>query len=247
MIFILSIRCLIIISILFYSLLVCGLPSFSTKAAYYSELPDCLSSTYNVVKKKSSWRGVVCPMVKDEEGFLSEWIAFYEMQGFDHVILYDNNSTSSFAEIQPWIDRGFAEIVTNWWPESVDNKHMKKKKRNFFDMMYVKYLSEVNCKERAVAMGYDIFVSLDLDEYLFPTNPNMTAMDELATWFNETQRRVMPIPKLNFNPAPHFLEPINLLMIEAYFLRMNEANKMNFYKSICTYLFSIFCNFVSTI
>jgi len=223
---------IILTQLLGYYILIYSLPSTDKKSPYYQELPDCLSGNYSTVQKKTTWKGIVCPMVKDEEGFLSEWVAFYEMQGFDHIVFFDNNSTSSFAEIQPWIDRGFVEIITNWWSSDAEDKLIKKKKRNFNDMMHLKYLSEVKCKEIGVALGYDVFVSLDMDEYVFPTDPNLTAMDELAYWFNDTQRRSMMIPKYNFNPSPHFLEPVNLLMIEAYFVRMNEANKMNYYKSV---------------
>jgi hypothetical protein len=80
------------------------------KSPYYQHLPDCSKREYKNVTKQTSIKGIVCPMVKDEVGFLSEWIAFYEMQGFNHVILYDNNSTLPINEVQPWIDMGFVTI-----------------------------------------------------------------------------------------------------------------------------------------
>ena len=36
-------------------------------------------------------------------------------------------------------------------------------------MMSVKLLAEDDCKEVAVSMGIEIFVSVDLDEYLMPS------------------------------------------------------------------------------
>jgi len=54
-------------------------------------------------------------MVRDEEGFLAEWVAFYEMQGFSTIIVYDDNSTQSFAELEPWIKSGFVRIEREWW------------------------------------------------------------------------------------------------------------------------------------
>merc|ERR1711871_637452 len=78
---------------------------------YHQHLLDCEKvSKSSYIKKKTKSKGIVCPMVKDEEGLLSEWTAYYEMQGFDHIIFYDNNSTMSFAELDPWIKTGFAEI-----------------------------------------------------------------------------------------------------------------------------------------
>ena len=44
-------------------------------------------------------------------------MAYYEMQGFDHVIFYDNNSTMSFKELDPWIKTGFVEIKREWWAD----------------------------------------------------------------------------------------------------------------------------------
>jgi hypothetical protein len=70
-------------------------------------------------------------------------------------------------------------------------------------MMAVKLLAEAECKEIAVKMGIEIFVSVDLDEYLFPSIDSMTVMDQLANWFNVTTRGYMHIAKLNFPSIPH--------------------------------------------
>lgn len=99
-------------------------------------------------------------------------------------------------------------------------------------MMRVKFLSEVFCKKKAIELNYDIFLSVDLDEFVFPLQRGVTLIDEMAEWFSSTKRRVMSLSKLNFNPVPHFLEPINLLVIEAFLVRMSAANRMNYYKNI---------------
>jgi len=75
-------------------------------------------------------------------------------------------------------------------------------------MMMMIYLIEVDCKRRGVAMGYEIFVSLDLDEYLLPGSPSKTVMDELVEWFTETTRGVVAISKYQFSPVPHILGSI---------------------------------------
>ena len=204
------------------------------KSPYFQHLPDCSKvspSTY--VWKKTASKGMVCPMVKDEEGFLSEWTAFYEMQGFDHVIFYDNNSTLPFTELAPWIASGFVEVRRNWWVnDSKLNAPKRKWKNKFDDMMRVKMLAEVDCKRTAVEMGYEIFVSLDMDEYVFPTRNDVTVMDELVWWFNTTTRGFVLLDKFQFPPTPHLLEPIQLLTIEAYQTRYPNANKMNYYTSV---------------
>ena len=84
------------------------------RSPYYQHLPDCTKG-YRTISKNTTMKGIVCPMVKDETGFLSEWVAFHEMQGFNHIILYDNNSTLPLTEVQPWIERGFLTIKRDWW------------------------------------------------------------------------------------------------------------------------------------
>ena len=50
-------------------------------------------------------------MIKDEEGFLSEFIAFYVVQGVEYIIFYDDNSTDhSMEELQAWSDAGFVTV-----------------------------------------------------------------------------------------------------------------------------------------
>ena len=48
--------------------------------------------------------------MKDEIGFLSEYAAYYRTQGIERIIFMDNNSSTSFDEIQPWVDIGFASV-----------------------------------------------------------------------------------------------------------------------------------------
>jgi hypothetical protein len=49
--------------------------------------------------------------VKDEARYIPEWIEFHLMQGFEHFILYDNNSTDGSHEIlRPYIDADILEL-----------------------------------------------------------------------------------------------------------------------------------------
>lgn len=208
------------------------------RSPFYQHLPNCSANVFKRVRKKTVWKGIVCPMVKDEIGFLSEWVAFYELQGFDHVIVFDNNSTTSLDELTPWIQSGYVEIVRDWWQH--EWRLFRNKKNKFKDMMRAKLLSEMQCKRRAVDMGYEVFVSLDLDEYLFPSSNTSTVMDELSIWFNQTTRGSLQLSKLQFNPVPHFLEPVNLLTIEAFHVRYPTPDQMNYYNSVGKHIFE-FC------
>jgi hypothetical protein len=214
----------------------------TVKSPYYQYLPDCSNRTYKVIEKYSNVKGIVCPMVKDEIGFLSEWVAFYEMQGFNHIIFFDNNSTTSFSELNPWIKTGFVTIKTNWY--SNEKSLFQNTKNKFNDMMRIKMLAEVQCKKIAVEMGMEIFVSVDMDEFLMPSTNSVTVMDELVEWFNYTTRGFAMISKLQFPPVPHILEPVNLLTIEAYQTRMREPDRMNYYTTVCKFYFLKFLYYI---
>lgn len=200
------------------------------RSPYFQHLPDCTKNKFERIVKKTKKKGILCPMIKDEIGFLSEWTTYYEMHGFDHIMFFDNNSTTSLAELDPWIKSGFVSIVRDWW---TDTKWLFRNKRNKFgDMMVVKMKSEILCKQRAVQMGYEVFVSVDIDEYIVPTDPTVTLMDDFMNFFETTTRGSVLLTKLQFPSTPHSLEPINLLTIEAYQTRMNEPGKMNYYTNV---------------
>jgi len=55
---------------------------------------------------------------------------------------------------------------------------------------YLTYLAEMDSKRFAVAMGFDLHISLDVDEYVAPSH-NITVLDELDFWFSHTKRKMM--------------------------------------------------------
>lgn len=85
--------------------LVCN-EELSERSPYYQHLPDCEKREFKIIKKATDKKAIVCPMIKDETGFLSEWTAYYQAQGFDKIIYFDNNSTSPLDELDPWIKSG---------------------------------------------------------------------------------------------------------------------------------------------
>ena len=135
-----------------------------------------------------------------------------------------------FDELNPWIESGFVQIVKNWWQG--DRQIRGDKKLRYFEMMRMKLLAEIECKRIAISLGIDIFVSLDLDEYLVPMNQSNTLIDELDEWFNATTRGVALLEKIQFPAVPHILEPINLLTIEAYQTKYPIEGKMNYYMTV---------------
>jgi hypothetical protein len=223
---------------------------FEKKSPFFAHLANCENYDNKIVKKDPKIKGILCPMFRDEEGFLTEWIAFYQMMGFDHILFFDDGSTDkSLEELQPWIDVGFVSVNSNWSIHTL-NIDPKMTKIHFKTMMAAKALLETECKLQAIEWGYHYFVSLDLDEYMFPLNPKTTIVDELHRVMTTTGRNSYCFDKYAFPAAPHFLEPIDLLTIEAYQSRGSAPNSMNYYTTTakkCAYpLHQLFTGFTET-
>ena len=98
--------------------------------------------------------------------------------------------------------------------------------------MSVKSDLETFCLQKAMSWGYDYFVSMDIDEYLMPAGASRgkTAVDVLHSIFEKGGSNLLRLVKFNFQQAPHSLEPVNLLTIEAYQSRMESPMSMTYFK-----------------
>jgi hypothetical protein len=182
---------------------------------YFQKLPNCRDK-FARISKKTTATALVCPMIRDETGFLSEWVTYYQIHGFDHIKFYDHGSKESYEEeLGPWIKSGFVTIERNFSSSDYSNKGNKKEKK-FMANMVMKVMQELHCKAWASEQGFNYFVSVDLDEYIVPQRPGITAVDELEHFFVTSKRSYLQISKYNFVSSPHILEPVNLLTIEAY-------------------------------
>jgi glycosyltransferase involved in cell wall biosynthesis len=56
----------------------------------------------------------VCLIVKNEEPYLLEWIAYYRVLGFDQIIIYENNSTDKSAALLASLARAKKIIHRPW-------------------------------------------------------------------------------------------------------------------------------------
>ena len=151
------------------------------RSPLYQHLPNCLDNNFVRIKKKTTKRAVLCPMIKDEEGFLSEWVAYYQMHGFDHIYLYDDGSTDrSLVELKPWIDSGFVTVKSNFTQDSLKVKKVLRSDA-FRAAMAVKALLETDCKLEAMKMGYDYQMSIDMYEFIIPMKSGETIVDEVTS------------------------------------------------------------------
>lgn len=84
--------------------------------AFDQELPDC-RMPYTTINKHTSKTALTCAMIRNEEGFLAEWVAYHQMHGFDHIILFDHGSSDGYLnELQPWLITGFVRVYSDWQP-----------------------------------------------------------------------------------------------------------------------------------
>jgi hypothetical protein len=158
------------------------------KSPYWQWLPDCESQIQKdmAIVKKTNSKALLCPLFKDEEGFLSEWTAYYQMHGFDHIMFYDDGSSDNSAvELKPWLDSGFVTIRYNFTVESLG--FSQPRKTNIFNnAMNKKMLMEFECKQWAIENNYTYFVSLDMDEYVIPRIPKTTIVDAMEKFLVNT-------------------------------------------------------------
>ena len=54
---------------------------------FNQHLPNCKLNNYPIITKQTTKKAMLCPMFRDEEGFLSEWIAYYQLHGRYSVVV----------------------------------------------------------------------------------------------------------------------------------------------------------------
>ncbi len=205
---------------------------------YEQNLPDC-SEGYKKVVKLTTEKAILCPMIRDEEGFLAEWIAYHQMHGFDHIMIFDDGSSDSYRnEIAPWLDSGFVSLKGNWTMDSIQISPAFTK-NEFKRRMTTKQLLERECKKQALEWGYKYFVSLDIDEFIvvhdLPSSEGypISVVDSMHNFFTQSNGKgLLFLEKFNFASVPHIQEPVNLLTIEAYQSRMKELRRMSYYTTV---------------
>lgn len=198
------------------------------RSPHNQHLPDC--TNYTPIRNKTNKKAGVCVLVKDEEGFLTEFIAFYIVQGVSHLIFYDDNSTdNSMQELEPWVQAGYVTIkLAGEW-----DGYRGATAETWGQQMAQKKMMERDCKLFLHNLGYDYHISVDLDEYELPFQENTTLVDEIHRMFDKYPTRgTFNVNKLQFNAQPHILEPLEKLTIEAYQNRFGVINKFSGKKSV---------------
>ena len=202
------------------------------KSPLYQYLPDCKDQNHqniNRIVKKTDSKALLCPMFKDEEGFLAEWVSYYQIHGIDHIRLYDDDSSDhSIKELKPWIESGFVTIRSNWTWE-INGFQWDRRASKYYIAMYDKAVKERECKLWGIQNNFNYFFSVDIDEYMVVAKPGVSIVDSFENFISQTGRVTYMMSKYNFQSTPHLLEPIDLLVIEAFQTRMHKINRMNYY------------------
>jgi hypothetical protein len=200
-----------------------------------------ISPQHRLVKKTKA-KGMACPIFRDEQGFLSEFVAYYQLHGLDHIKLYDDGSTdNSLAEIEPWIRSGFVSVeynVSGLFQEALaleaeaETWEWYTKVLEHGERIAMQFYCHDHCKEFAIANDFDFMFTLDIDEYMVPHQLGVTVMDAVEELSRNTSALIFPANRVNFASTPHTLEPIDLLTIEAYHYRMSEYGRMNYFRLV---------------
>lgn len=220
-------------------------------------LPDCSSGNITTLEKKTKAKFFMCTMFKDEEGFLAEFVAFYKVHGFNHIILWNHQSSDNFyKELAPWIRSGFVEIRnTSTITNETAYTEATSKLPLYWKVMHLKKEIERRCMKWGFDNKYDFYLTADIDEYVVP----MSVTNNIAINANFVFRSIadtavemfrngeikhidsgkqlkklfwISLTKYNFNSAPHLLEPIDQLGIEAYTSRYYWGNRITFYAQV---------------
>ncbi len=120
-----------------------------------SGIVKALLPAREIYKKKIA----LVAIAKNEGPYLTEWIEFYLKQGFDNIILFDNDSTDNTKEVlQPYINIGFviySQIHGKMRQYDAYNNAIDKYKKIY------KYLAFVDCDEFLFCVDSSVFDFVD--------------------------------------------------------------------------------------
>lgn len=102
----------------------------------------------------------ICTMVKDEEPYLAEFLAFHALAGVSHFRVYDNGSTDSTLALLARLSTHYNIEVLPWTVAGIERQQ-----------------SAFNDACRALAGRYDWVAAIDADEFLY--DPQCRKLDRV--------------------------------------------------------------------
>ena len=145
----------------------------------------------------------VCAIFKNEAPFLLEWLAYHRVVGFDHFILYDNESSDEGAALIRASHLAHRATVIPWPRRPGQLPAYQHFIENF-------------------APDFEWVAFIDLDEFLLPlSNDNIIPMLPTGHEFS-----AMLVQWRCFGPSGHVARPAGLV-IENYTLRLADDQDLN--------------------
>ena len=168
-----------------------ALPPANYIPLMHPRVQNCKNDTTRTIRVTKT-KTLTCTLFKDEVGFLAEFIAFYKMQGVDHMILFDHDSLDNFtAEVAPWVTSGFVSLRDSS-ELIIGNGNINDATKPYWKVMNMKKRQEMLCMLWGMENNYDYHISVDIDEYLFTERKGQkkqllasrtSAVDSIHTWF----------------------------------------------------------------
>ena len=146
---------------------------------------NCNYATVQSLTRKTNKKYFLCSMFKNEEGYLSEFVAYYKIQGINHIMLWNHGSTDNFeSELYPWIQSGFVQIRnTNELINRPYVVELSKYKSAYAKVIGMQKEVERQCISWGIKNHYDYYLTVDMDEYILPfphhpQHPSATILDQ---------------------------------------------------------------------
>ena len=140
----------------------------------------------------------ICALFRDEANHLLEWIAYHLAIGFDHIVLFNNDSRDGGAEhVAQSIFAPFITLID--WPERPGQ------------MTAYQYFAD------HLAKSFEWVAFIDIDEFVHPLEH--TSIREVLPTFADAS--CVQIQWLTFGSSGHVARP-SALTLEAYDMRLPE-------------------------
>lgn len=182
-----------------------------------------------------------CVMFKNEAHYLKEWLTFHQVAGFDHMWMYNHNSTDNSLEVmKPFVDSGFVSVIDwNGPPGHVQTMQIQHCLSNYANKTYWLAIFDIDefimtfhdfggPKPGFLARSmefYEPYAALEIRRANFDSNGHADQVDGLvlkeytSRWIDENYAAKLIIqPQLIATFAGHTAEPVEgKQIVDAYF------------------------------
>ncbi|XP_004363298.1 hypothetical protein CAOG_03570 [Capsaspora owczarzaki ATCC 30864] len=151
---------------------------------------------------------------RDADKYLKEWIEFHRLVGFDHFLMYNNNSTDKYREVLvPYMRAGLVTLLD--FPTIMTHDIAGYRIQNTQRVGIVDGVQRFRCLTRYMGI-------FDIDEFFFPTSPDQSLLAILKTFVGSGRCGGVAAWRLNFGSNNHTTTPPGLVL-EEYTRRSNEV------------------------